>query len=169
MENTTRPTTDLDWTTVQADLRANVYGDWQTIRHALCVIEGDRNPGEGIGSSDVNHMAFGWVRSGADFAGLVSEAGLTVAEPERAPEPERGGFTIDTPEGIAAWRDLSAYHALKLDVETGLHVYRGSIYAHVKRTYGLRGSKASVLAQFGTLLREQGILSTPSVTIAHEA
>lgn len=66
--------TTLDWTTVQRDLRANVYGDWPTIRHSLCVIEAADYPGEGIGSSDINHMAFGWVRSGADFAELLAQA-----------------------------------------------------------------------------------------------
>jgi|HubBroStandDraft_6_1064221.scaffolds.fasta_scaffold00174_24 hypothetical protein len=61
-----------EWDTVQRDLRAGVYGDWQTIRHGLCTREARRNPDQGISTSDVNHMAFGWVKSGADHSDFAS-------------------------------------------------------------------------------------------------
>ena len=53
----------IEWATVQADLRAGVYGDWFEVRDAVVnkmIAEGH----EEIGSSDINHVAFGMVRSG---------------------------------------------------------------------------------------------------------
>lgn len=64
---------------------------------------------------------------------------------------------IDTPEGMAAFRHLQLYHALKLEL-TGLKFSRGSVYALVKREYGFRGNKQRVFDQLDTLLREKGIL-----------
>ena len=42
---------------------------------------------------------------------------------------------------------LAQKSALKLEL-AGLKHSRGSVYAHVKRTYGLRGNKQSVYTQF---------------------
>lgn len=53
----------LEWATVQADLRAGVYGDWFEVRDAVVnqmIAEGH----EEIGSSDINHVAFGMVKAG---------------------------------------------------------------------------------------------------------
>lgn len=41
--------------------------------------------------------------------------------------------------------------ALRLEL-TGLKHSRGSVYAHVKRVYGLRGNKQSVYTQFCELV-----------------
>ena len=42
---------------------------------------------------------------------------------------------------------LAQRSALKLEL-AGLKMSRGSAYAHIKRTYNLRGSKQSVYTQF---------------------
>lgn len=42
---------------------------------------------------------------------------------------------------------LAQKSALKLEL-VGLKHSRGSVYAHIKRTYGLRGNKQSVYTQF---------------------
>ena len=43
--------------------------------------------------------------------------------------------------------------ALKLEL-AGLKMSRGSVYAHIKRTYGLRGNKQSVYTQFCELVEK---------------
>lgn len=53
-----------DWKKIQDDLRNNCYGDWEEIRNELCETESRRHPGQGISSSDINHMAYGAVKSG---------------------------------------------------------------------------------------------------------
>jgi hypothetical protein len=42
---------------------------------------------------------------------------------------------------------LAQKQALKLELK-GLKFSRGSVYAHIKRTYGLRGNKERVYTQF---------------------
>lgn len=44
--------------------------------------------------------------------------------------------------------------ALKLEL-AGLKMSRGSVYAHIKRTYGLRGNKQSVYTQFCELVEKR--------------
>lgn len=68
----------IEWATVQADLRAGVYGDWHEVRQVVI----DRMIEEGheeIGSSDINHVAYGMVcagdlveRSAAELLGVVA-------------------------------------------------------------------------------------------------
>lgn len=68
----------IEWATVQADLRAGVYGDWHEVRQAVV----DRMIEEGheeIGSSDINHVAYGMVcagdlveRGAAELLGVVA-------------------------------------------------------------------------------------------------
>ena len=65
---------------------------------------------------------------------------------------------IDTPEGIAAFRHLQVYYALKLEL-SGLRHSRGSIYALVKREYGFKGNKQRVFDQLDAHLREIGVLT----------
>ena len=67
-------------------------------------------------------------------------------------------LVIDTPAGIDAWHKLSQYHALALEIKGLRHSSGRSVYAHIKRMYGLHGNKQSVLDQFADLLREQDIL-----------
>lgn len=66
---------------------------------------------------------------------------------------------IDTPEGIAAFQMLAQYHACKLQLLGLKHSSGRSIIAHVKRTYGFKGTNASVVAQFKAKLERDGILS----------
>lgn len=53
-----------DWKQTQDDLRAGVYGDWSEIRTRIAEDFAAESPGHGLGSSDVNHIAYGWVKSG---------------------------------------------------------------------------------------------------------
>lgn len=60
---------DMDkWNRIQKDARDGKWGDWQDLRHALCERASERNPDEGIGSSDINHMVYGLVSSNEDMS-----------------------------------------------------------------------------------------------------
>jgi hypothetical protein len=65
---------------------------------------------------------------------------------------------IDTPEGINAFHLLAQRGALKLEIAGMRHSSGRSVAKHLKDTYGFKGNKVSVLAQFETLLRNQGVL-----------
>jgi len=70
------------------------------------------------------------------------------------------GFIIDTPEGIAAYRQIALYHALKLEVMTGMRHSRGSVMQTIRNETGItKRTKAGVLAEYGKLLHEKGVLS----------
>lgn len=57
-----------------------------------------------------------------------------------------GGFVVDTKEDLAFFHLLQLRGALRLEM-TGLkHSSGRSVYAYIKRTFGFKGSKASVLA-----------------------
>jgi hypothetical protein len=64
---------------------------------------------------------------------------------------------IDTPEGIRAWQLLSWRSRLKLEIK-GLKFKDGSTYAFIKREFGLKGSRESVLKQYEALLIKEGYL-----------
>lgn len=71
------------------------------------------------------------------------------------------GFIIDTPEGIAAYRQLALYHALKLEVATGMRHSRGSVMQTIRNETGItKRTKAGVLEEYGKLLRNSGVLSS---------
>lgn len=55
---------DSDWDEVQENLRNDVYGAWHNIRSYIAEKWSEENPGEGIGSSDFNHIAYDMVKSG---------------------------------------------------------------------------------------------------------
>jgi hypothetical protein len=81
MEAAQDPTVDSspdDWPAIQSDLRAGVYGDWQSIRSMIAEQFAEEAPGQGISSSDFNHIAYGMVRSGE----LVPVGGFEVPESE---------------------------------------------------------------------------------------
>ena len=61
-----------------------------------------------------------------------------------------GGTMIDTKEGIEAFQLLRLKSALKLEI-LGLKNSRGSVYAHIKRTYNLKGNKQKVYDSFCSL------------------
>ncbi len=53
---------------------------------------------------------------------------------------------------------LAQKQALKLEM-LGMKHSRGSVYAHIKRTYGLRGNKKSVYTQFCELVEKEKALA----------
>jgi hypothetical protein len=52
--------TDDNWKQTQDDLRAGIYGPWEAVRAMLAEAHSLSYPGDGISSSDMNHMAYGW-------------------------------------------------------------------------------------------------------------
>jgi hypothetical protein len=66
-------------------------------------------------------------------------------------------IVIDTPQGIRVFHMLSQKYALHLEL-MGIKNSRGSVYAHIKRTYGLRGNKQSVYAQFCDLCEKEKLI-----------
>jgi hypothetical protein len=61
------------------------------------------------------------------------------------------GILLNTPDQIEQYRLHVLYQALKLET-LGLKHSRGSVYALIKKQFGLQGNKASVLKQFGQLI-----------------
>lgn len=58
---------------------------------------------------------------------------------------------LDRLESIEMYRLLTMYQMLKLETKRMKHS-RGSVYALVKKEFGLHGTKQSVLEQFGKLI-----------------
>lgn len=60
---------------------------------------------------------------------------------------------------LTSEKDIKVYHmlsqktALSLELK-GLKMSKGSMYAHIKRTYGLRGNRQSVYTQFCELIEK---------------
>lgn len=75
------------------------------------------------------------------------------------------GTMIDTPEGIAAFRQLQQYYALKLEVNCpGLRHSRGSVMKLIisENPSITKRTKKGVLEEYGNLLREKGVLKSDS-------
>jgi len=64
------------------------------------------------------------------------------------------GIMLNTPEQIEQYRLLTMYQMLKMET-LGLKHSRGSVYALIKKQYGLKGNKQSVLKQFGQLIGKE--------------
>ena len=62
--------------------------------------------------------------------------------------------TLTDKDQINLYHMMSQRTALKLELK-GLKHSRGSVYAHIKRTYGLRGNKQSVYTQFCELIEKE--------------
>ena len=60
----------------------------------------------------------------------------------------------DTPRDMKLYTLLSMKQTLKLEC-VGIKFKGGSVYAHIKRTYGFTGNKHSVLAQFTDYIKSQ--------------
>lgn len=59
---------------------------------------------------------------------------------------------INTPEGLSFYRLAATKSALSLELK-GIRIRRGfSAYAFAKRTYGLKGSRESVLRQLQAMV-----------------
>jgi len=58
---------------------------------------------------------------------------------------------IDTANGITRFHMLAQWHALRLE-GLGIRQKGGSVLAHVKRTYGFKGTRETVAAQLRELI-----------------
>jgi hypothetical protein len=59
--------------------------------------------------------------------------------------------TVLTGQGITVFQMLAQYHAAKLEL-VGMKHSRGSVISAIKRMYGIKGNKASVVAQFKVMV-----------------
>ena len=59
---------------------------------------------------------------------------------------------LDTPDAISFFQMRTQLSALKLEILGMRHSSGKSVYAHIKRTYGLKGTKQSVYEQFAALV-----------------
>lgn len=66
----------------------------------------------------------------------------------------RDSISLTEPKQIEMYHMLSQKAALGLELK-GLKFSRGSVYAHIKHTYGLRGNKQSVYTQFCELIEKK--------------
>jgi hypothetical protein len=71
-------------------------------------------------------------------------------------DPNTGVATVNTMQA------LMLYHALKMQVNTGMHLTApsrmgGTAFAVVKREFNLKGNKQAVLDQFKALLESMGL------------
>lgn len=77
--------------------------------------------------------------------------------PEASHNDDRG-IMIDTPAGIAAYRALALYHALKLETK-GLKHSRFNVAAIIRKDTGLpQRKKIDLLAAYEKHLKDEGIL-----------
>lgn len=67
---------------------------------------------------------------------------------------QAGSVSLTEPKQIELYHMMTQRSALKLEI-AGLKMSRGSVYAHIKRTYGLRGNKQSVYTQFCELIEKK--------------
>ena len=59
---------------------------------------------------------------------------------------------ITDPKGIQRFHMLSQYHAAKLEGLGMRHSSGRSVTAHIKKTYGLKGSRDKVLKEFREMI-----------------
>ena len=64
---------------------------------------------------------------------------------------------LTTPEQIARFHFAAQRTALRLEIAGMRHSSGRSVYAHVKRIYGLRGTRANVLGQMEHMLETNSI------------
>lgn len=62
---------------------------------------------------------------------------------------------LTTPEQIEWYHMRTQLGALKLELVGLKHSSGRSVYAHIKRTYGLKGNKQRVFDQFKVMVDEQ--------------
>ena len=69
---------------------------------------------------------------------------------------ENGTIVLDTPEDIDFARLLALRGALKLEANYGLKLSRGvSALSIAKRSYGLRGNRAKIMAQVEQMIEDR--------------
>lgn len=66
-----------------------------------------------------------------------------------------GGVVLDTAEELAMFQLLRLRSALGLEL-IGMKHSQGSVYAHIKRHYGMKGTKQRVWDQLNALIMEKG-------------
>jgi hypothetical protein len=66
-----------------------------------------------------------------------------------------GTIVAKGPQQTAVFAMIAQKHALKLEILGMRHSSGRSVYAHIKRTYGLSGSKQKVLEQFTELIERE--------------
>jgi hypothetical protein len=70
-------------------------------------------------------------------------------------------IVLDTPDGIAAFQAIRLYHALKIEVKTGMTHSQGSVMNHIKQNYlpdSKSRTKKAVLDEFYSYLTAVGVL-----------
>ena len=74
-----------------------------------------------------------------------------------------GSYSIDGEQNVRAFAELCALHALMFEVLTGMKLHRRglSAYSRIKRRYGFKGNKRSVLMQYRADLESRGFILTP--------
>jgi hypothetical protein len=61
---------------------------------------------------------------------------------------------LTNPDDIMRFHMKTQLSALRLEL-MGMRHSRGSVYAHIKKTYGLRGNKSSVYEQFKAMVESK--------------
>ena len=82
---------------------------------------------------------------------------------------EGGGGTVITGEHTKWFQMRAQLGALKLETMGMRHSSGRSVYAHIKRTYGLRGSRGKVYEQFEVLCDRARKLADSGKAITIEA
>ena len=70
----------------------------------------------------------------------------------------RGGWIIDTPEGIEAYRLLAIRARLRMEMAGIRFKESQTTFAYVRKTFKLKGGRAKVFKAYEDMLRERGIL-----------
>ena len=63
------------------------------------------------------------------------------------PVEQSNGCTVITGDAINVYRLITLKHTLSLEIK-GMHRHGRSVYSLIKKEFGLKGSKQSVLDQF---------------------
>jgi hypothetical protein len=71
------------WDRIQADARRGKWGDYSLIRNLICEREAQENPGGDIGSSDINHLLFGFFHGREDMSPTAAVSELMDELPTR--------------------------------------------------------------------------------------
>lgn len=85
-----------DWKQVQDDLRNGVYGAWGSIRHEIAEEFALESPGHGLTSSDISHIAYGWVKGGR----LEPVVGDRALDAERKMREMLAGVGLPMPDEV---------------------------------------------------------------------
>lgn len=68
-------------------------------------------------------------------------------------QDEYGNISFVGKEAVSVFQMVAQKHAMMLEAK-GIRHSRGSVTAHVKRQYGFKGNRESVIAQLQALIEE---------------